>query len=196
MRVGQCGAHLLDKKTLDQAERIVDRVRRGGDRALLKAVRRYDGVDPATLAELRLEPTADPAQLPPGFEEALARAIAAVERYHRHQVHAGFTVDEEGVVLEERRRPLSRVGIYVPGGRAAYPSSVLMTVIPARLAGAREIVVATPPATWEANGRTCATPPEEIQSNRATAARDGNHCCASSHLIGVVCPLRFERMEA
>ncbi len=149
--LGRRGDVLLDPKVLERAGRIVDKVRRGGDRALVKAVRRHDGVKPSQVADLRLAAAADPAELPPGFEEAFGRAAAAVERYHRQQVHEGFTFDESGVVLEERRRPLRRVGIYVPGGRAAYPSSALMTVIPARLAGVAEIVVATPAATWEAS---------------------------------------------
>ncbi len=149
--LGQRGEAILDAKVLARAGRIVARVRRGGDKALLAAVRRFDGVAVGSAAELRLEPTAETGELPPGFEEALERAIGAIERYHRPQVHPGFTLEDGGVTLEERRRPLARVGIYIPGGRAAYPSSVLMTVIPARLAGVKEIVVATPPATWESS---------------------------------------------
>lgn len=143
------GGDLLDARTLEKAGRLVERVRRRGDRALVKAVRRFDGVQPSSLAELRLTPEVDPQKLPAGFAEAFRRARAAVERYHRHQAHEGFRLEEDGVVLEERRRPLRRVGVYVPGGRAAYPSSVLMTVVPARIAGVEEIVVATPPATWK-----------------------------------------------
>jgi len=145
------GEDLLDAEVLAQAGRIVDLVRRGGDRALVKTVRRYDGVRVSEIAELRLHPELAPEGLAPGLEEALGRAIAAVERYHRRQVRGGFQLDENGIMLEERVRPLRRVGIYVPGGRAAYPSSVLMTVIPARLAGVEEIVVATPPAAWSAS---------------------------------------------
>lgn len=147
-RLCRRGEDLLDAKVLARAGRIVEEVRRGGDRALMKAVRRYDGFRVREIGELRLEPELEPPGLAPGLEEALGRAIAAVERYHRCQVREGFELDRNGVALEERVRPLRRVGVYIPGGRAAYPSSVLMTVIPARLAGVREIVVATPPATW------------------------------------------------
>ena len=89
------------------------------------------------------------AELPAGFPEALERAIAAVERFHAPQARRGYRMaSDDGVELEERVLPLRRVGIYVPGGRASYPSTVVMTVVPARLAGVAEIVVATPPAAF------------------------------------------------
>jgi histidinol dehydrogenase len=88
-------------------------------------------------------------ELPAGFREALERSIAAVERFHAPQVRRGYRVaGDDGVELEERVVPLSRVGIYVPGGLASYPSTVVMTVVPARLAGVGEIVVATPAAAF------------------------------------------------
>jgi histidinol dehydrogenase len=89
--------------------------------------------------------------LPEGFEQALEVAIEAVEAYHRLQRHDGFREHRGGVTWEERRRPLARVGVYVPGGRAAYPSTAVMTVIPARVAGVKDIAVATPPAAWRRN---------------------------------------------
>ncbi|HYN21644.1 MAG TPA: histidinol dehydrogenase [Thermoanaerobaculia bacterium] len=150
------GEAILDEKTLRRASRIVQKVRRQGDRALLGFARKLDGVGVGSVAELALpsippEPV-DPGELPAGFAEALERAIAAVEHFHAPQVRAGYRLeDEDGTVLEERIRPLKRVGIYVPGGRAAYPSTVVMTVIPARLAGVQEIAVATPPGSYRAN---------------------------------------------
>jgi histidinol dehydrogenase len=150
-RLAGRGREVLDRKTVKAAGRIVERVRRGGDAALLAEVRRLDGYAAGSVAELAgpaLRPDgAASAELPDGFEEALGRAIESVERYHRGQVHAGFRLDEAGLAIEELRTPLDRVGIYVPGGRAAYPSTVVMTAVPARLAGVRELVVATPPAT-------------------------------------------------
>ncbi len=95
--------------------------------------------------------TPDPTLLPAGFVEALERAIAAVERYHAPQVRTGYRLEEEGVELEEKVTPLGRVGVYVPGGRASYPSTVVMTVVPARVAGVKEIAVATPPGSYQAN---------------------------------------------
>ena len=144
---------VLDERTVARAGKLVEKVRRRGDRALLAAVRSLDGLGARSVAELSLDdwqggPAAreDEAILPPGFADALDEAIAAVERFHRPQVHSGYRQEEDGVVLEERRTALARVGIYVPGGRASYPSTVVMTAVPARLAGVREIVVATPPA--------------------------------------------------
>jgi histidinol dehydrogenase len=167
-------AAVLDARTMRQAAKIVEQVRAGGDRALLHLARRLDGAPARTMAELRLRvepagrarPPRQPRQesgadlppphgtgaggdLPAGFPEALERAIAAVERFHAPQARRGYRMaSDDGVELEERVLPLRRVGIYVPGGRASYPSTVVMTVVPARLAGVAEIVVATPPAAF------------------------------------------------
>ncbi len=157
-RLRRRGEGLLDPRFLGRARRLVEAVRSGGDRALLKAVRRHDGAEVREIGALRLAAgeAAAADELPPGFESALERAIAAVERYHREQLHPGYRVAEEGpatgdIELVERRSPLRRVGVYVPGGRASYPSTAVMTVVPARLAGVEEIVVATPLAGWERN---------------------------------------------
>ncbi|MEE8525089.1 MAG: histidinol dehydrogenase [Thermoanaerobaculia bacterium] len=151
-RLRRRGDGLLDERVLKRTRKIVKAVREGGDSALLAAVRQYDGVACEAISELRLssEATADE-PLPDGFEGALERAITAVERYHREQIHGGCRIEENGVELVERRRPLRRVAVYVPGGRAAYPSTAVMTVIPARLAGVEEIAVATPPGSWQRN---------------------------------------------
>lgn len=145
------GGLVLDAKVLRRAERIVGDVRRGGDKALLGKVRELDGLGADSVAGLALAPPpedAGRAVLPGGFQEALERAIAAVERFHAPQVRSGYRVEEDGVELEERVTPLSRIAVYVPGGRASYPSTVVMTVVPARLAGVKEIVVATPPGSY------------------------------------------------
>ncbi|MBV8203267.1 MAG: histidinol dehydrogenase, partial [Acidobacteria bacterium] len=147
-------AAVLDPRTLRQAAKIVEQVRDGGDRALVRLARRLDGAAARTAGDLRL--TVDPVgagpadpELPAGFPEALERAIAAVERFHAPQARRGYRLaSDDGVELEERVLPLGRVGIYVPGGRASYPSTAVMTVIPARLAGVAEIVVATPAAAF------------------------------------------------
>jgi len=145
------GALVLDAKTEKEARKIVREVRRGGDRALVELGRRLDGFEASSAGELALYPPpgeSDRALLPPGFAEALERAIAAVERFARPQVRGGYAIREEGVELEEVIAPLARVGIYVPGGRASYPSTAVMTVVPARLAGVREIAVATPAVSY------------------------------------------------
>lgn len=148
------GEALLDNRSLAQAGKIVAQVRRQGDRGLLRCVERYDGVRVREVAQLRCHPGRDGLDrsvLSAGFEAALERAIPAIERYHQHQVRPGFVLIEHGVELEALRQPLRRVGIYVPGGRASSPSTVLMTVIPARLAGVEQIVVVTPRPAWEAS---------------------------------------------
>ncbi|HEX3128603.1 MAG TPA: histidinol dehydrogenase [Thermoanaerobaculia bacterium] len=150
------GEGILDERTMRKASAIVTRVRRKGDRALLDFARKLDGAGASSVSELRLNIPAGSGALPGGFAEALERAIAAVERFHAPQVRTGYCLqsgldDEDGVMLEERIQPLRRVGVYVPGGRAAYPSTVVMTVIPARLAGVREIAVATPPGSYRSN---------------------------------------------
>jgi histidinol dehydrogenase len=150
-RLVRRGEGVLDEKTLRRASKIVGTVRRKGDRALLDYARKLDGAAAAAVAGLALQGEVSPADLPAGFAEALERAILAVERFHAPQVRTGYRLDEDGAVLEERIQPLRRVGIYVPGGRAAYPSTVVMTVVPARLAGVREIAVATPPGSYRSN---------------------------------------------
>ena len=146
------GEGVLDEKTMRKASAIVTRVRRKGDRALLDFARKLDRAEAASVADLRLNEPVDSGDLPGGFAEAMERAIAAVERFHAPQVRTGYRLDDEdGVVLDERIQPLRRVGVYIPGGRAVYPSTVVMTVVPAKLAGVREIAVATPPGSYLSN---------------------------------------------
>lgn len=168
------GGAVLDPRLMRRAARLVEEVRRGGDRALLALARRLDGARARSARGLvlmrraggehadavaaehagaaaaeRADAAAAERELPPGFAAALERAIAAVERFHAPQVRQGYRLEPEpGIELEERVQPLARVGIYVPGGRASYPSTVAMTVVPARLAGVAEIVVATPAAAF------------------------------------------------
>ena len=154
-RLVRRGETVLNAKTLSRTEKIVRDVRKNGDRALLDHARRLDGAEAESVAGLALAPlpgdAADGADLPAGFVEALERAIVAVERFHAPQARTGYRLEEEGVELEERVTPLRRVGLYIPGGRASYPSTAVMTVVPARVAGVQEIAVATPPASYRSN---------------------------------------------
>jgi histidinol dehydrogenase len=150
-RLRSRGRSTIDRKTMRRARSIVDDVRRKGDRALLAYVKELDGVAADRAAALRqpLATTEDLRdRLPPAFAASLERAIAAVDAFHAPQVRHGYEQEKGGVWVEERRSPLRRVGVYIPGGRFPYPSTVLMTVIPARLAGVEEIVVATPPKAF------------------------------------------------
>lgn len=145
---------VLDAKVEKAVRRIVTGIRKGGDAALLEAARTYDGFAAAGFADLRLAPLTEERGWPnitPEIRAAVELAIANVERFHRAQLAAGgdgFVVDSPGMTLAEIVRPLDRVGLYVPGGRASYPSTAIMTVVPARVAGVREIAVATPARTY------------------------------------------------
>lgn len=144
---------VLDPKTLRRARRLVKAVRKKGDAALLEAARRLDGAKAESVAGLALAPLPEDegwSNLPRGFTEALQRAWEAVTAFHERQIVFGYSMEIDGAKLEERRTPLRRVGVYVPGGRASYPSTVLMTVVPARLAGVEDIVVVTPPRSYAA----------------------------------------------
>jgi len=127
---------------------IVDDVRVRGDAALLEYTRRFDGFDVEQMAEIAIDAAAMRAaydSISAKMRAALETAASRIRDFHLHQRDPGFTFrDETGAELGQRVTPLDRVGIYVPGGKAAYPSSVLMNAIPARVAGVGEIVMATP----------------------------------------------------
>jgi len=130
------------------ARDIVADVRARGDAALLDYTRRFDRLACASVAELEIgaaELAACARQLPAAERAALEDAAARIRAFHEAQRTPGFEiVDALGNRLGNRVAALDRVGVYVPGGQAAYPSTVLMTVIPARVAGVREIVVTVP----------------------------------------------------
>jgi histidinol dehydrogenase len=137
---------------LRAARRILGAVRKDGDRALVRLTERLDGVKlrklRVTPAEIRaLAERADPAVV-----AALGRMAERIEGFHRRQLSNGFRLTlADGSRLEERVSPLASAGLYVPGGRGAYPSSVLMGAIPARVAGVKRLVIVTPPRTLERN---------------------------------------------
>jgi histidinol dehydrogenase len=130
-------------------DEILAAVRSRGDQALLDYTARLDGFRasaPAALVISAAEMEAAERALPAGARAALAYAAERIERYHAAAVPKSWRLtDEHGSVLGQEVRPLDRVGLYIPGGRAAYPSTVLMTAVPARAAGVREIVLVTPP---------------------------------------------------
>jgi histidinol dehydrogenase len=137
----------LDAEILGVAARIIDEVRSRGDDAL----REYtSSLDKAEIGEFRVTPAeieAALASVEPEFLDAIASAAGAIAEFHQRQVtQSWFTAQEGGIVLGQRVTPISRVGIYVPGGRACYPSSVLMNAIPAQVAGVDEIAMVVPPA--------------------------------------------------
>jgi histidinol dehydrogenase len=126
---------------------IIDAVRRRGDRALVELTRKFDGVT-ITAKALRVsavELAAAYDALPHEDRRALELAARRITEFHRRTLEKSFSYrDRYGMRLGQMVRPLERVGIYVPGGMGAYPSSVLMNAIPARVAGVREIVMVSP----------------------------------------------------
>jgi len=130
----------------ERVRKIIGRVRSQGDAALLEMARNFDGV---ALESLEVPPSAwEQAlhQLDPRLRENLEEAAENIGAFHRAQIPEEVRIQiRPGVTLGRRATPLERVGVYAPGGRAAYPSSVLMGVVPARVAGVSRIVVCSPP---------------------------------------------------
>jgi histidinol dehydrogenase len=126
--------------------KILERVREGGDEELLACVRRYDGAKVEKLEVTREEWDRAVDAVDPADRAALGKAAMRVREFHRKRIPSSWEVREEGGgVFGHRVRALERVGIYVPGGKAVYPSSVIMNAIPASVVEVPEIVMATPP---------------------------------------------------
>ncbi len=130
---------------LEAVRAIIAEVRERGDDALRELTERFDGVSPASLTVPPDEIDEAAARTPAEVREALAAAAASVDAYHRHQLLADVVHKRGGVTVTERHLPVRRAGCYVPGGRAAYPSTLLMTTVPAKVAGVDEIAVCVPP---------------------------------------------------
>ncbi|MBW8839880.1 MAG: histidinol dehydrogenase, partial [Gemmatimonadetes bacterium] len=137
-----------DPETREMVAGILEAVLDRGDEAVREFGRRFDGVD--------LEPSKwelDPAdwqgaldRIAPALRQALAIAVDRVREYHEHQRESGFHLSTpDGSVVGMKVTPLDRAGLYVPGGKASYPSSVVMNAVPALVAGVREIVAVVPP---------------------------------------------------
>jgi len=124
---------------------VIRDVREGKDRAVLEYCRRFDKVELSSLEVTQEEIAEAKAQVTPEFLEILQKAAANIRAYHQMQVCEGFEMEQDGIILGQKVTPIENVGIYVPGGTAAYPSTVLMDSIPAKIAGCRQIVMVTPP---------------------------------------------------
>lgn len=125
---------------------IIDAVIKKGDQALIDFTEKFDGVkiNNLRISEMELEDVN--LKEDKGFLQAIKRAKTNIKKYHEKQRRESwFTTEEDGTLLGQKVAPIERVGVYVPGGTAAYPSSVLMNVIPAQVAGVEEIVLVSPP---------------------------------------------------
>ena len=137
----------VDRKVTAAVTAILDNVRQNGDRAVENYTLQFDGHLPEHLLIERPEMEAALDQCDSKFVYALYQAAANIRDFHERQKRQSFlNTLNNGVILGQRVRGLKRVGLYVPGGTAAYPSSVLMNAIPAKIAGVEELIMVTPPA--------------------------------------------------
>src|SRR4029078_7372050 len=144
----------FDSDLLEVVSRIIDNVRRYGDEALIEYAARFGGVElrPSELRVSRDVLNQSAHAVPAEVLSALRESIKNVKTFHERQREDSWTIsDQDGSRLGQRITPIESVGLYVPGGTAAYPSSVVMNVVPAKVAGVPRIVVATPPLTVQNN---------------------------------------------
>ena len=144
-----------DAQVQGTVDAIIRDLRARGDAALLDYTRRFDRWEPASAADLEI-PTARLAQaweaIPAAQQSALETAAGRIRAYAEHQALSGWSyVEADGTLLGQKVTPLDRVGLYVPGGKAAYPSSVLMNAIPAKVAGVAELIMVVPTPAGELN---------------------------------------------
>lgn len=137
----------VDKAVTAAVSEILEKVKKNGDKAVCEYTVKFDGKAPDKAEISKEEIDAAVEQCDKFFLESLKKAALNIKDFHaRQKQQSWLTTKENGVILGQRVRGLSRVGIYVPGGTAAYPSSVLMNAIPAKIAGVGEIIMVTPPA--------------------------------------------------
>jgi histidinol dehydrogenase len=138
---------------LDRVEQdvraIIREVAEKGDVGLRSLIEKFEQRSVNALKIDKAEQTKRSAACPEGIREKLKTAADRIRRYHTRQIDNGFRYEEDGIELGQRVRPLKSVGVYAPGGKARYPSSVLMAAIPAAVAGVKRIVLSTPNPTAE-----------------------------------------------
>jgi histidinol dehydrogenase len=161
---------------------ILARVRQEGDQAVLDYTRRFDGIERSSLAELEL-PQERLHQalrnLPQAEREALTFAAERIRAYaERQKLSSWQYLDEFGNLLGQKITPLDRVGVYVPGGKAAYPSSVLMNAVPAKVAGVPELIMTVPTPAGEVN--------ELVLAAAAVAGVDRVFCIGGAQAIAAL----------
>ncbi len=130
----------------DVVSEIIADVRKNGDDALYAYARKFDHADLTALEVSKEEMDAAVSQVEPEFLEVLKEAAENIRAFHSQQVRSSFILNNKtGVVMGQKIMPIEKVGLYVPGGTAAYPSTVLMDAIPAKIAGCKQLVMVTPP---------------------------------------------------
>ncbi len=126
---------------------IIENVKTNGDKALFEYCEKLDNAKLEALEVTDEELQDAMNQVEPEFIEVLKKAASNIRKFHEKQVRNGFIInDEDGIVMGQKVIPVDRAGLYVPGGTAAYPSTVLMNAIPAKIAGCKQVVITTPPS--------------------------------------------------
>ena len=145
--VGELRRHggFRSENVRDTARRIVEDVRARGDEALMEYTERFDGVRPEPLRIPRQEIDRARGALSPELEESFGIAIENARAFHEREMDHSWEQSRGGATTGQRVRPIRRVGLYVPGGHGAYPSTLVSSAVPAQVAGVEEIRVATPP---------------------------------------------------
>ncbi|MCL1831014.1 MAG: histidinol dehydrogenase [Oscillospiraceae bacterium] len=124
---------------------ILTDVKNRGDKALAEYTERFDGYKPESFELSKEEINAALGRVDEDILDIMREAVENIERFHTQQLKKGYTIEKDGVVMGQRITPIENVGIYIPGGTASYPSTLLMNVIPAKIAGVKNICIATPP---------------------------------------------------
>lgn len=143
------------KGVVGTVEKIIDEIIKNGDEAILSHIERFDKWSPKNQKDLFIDVSDMKIaydQLDPKLKESLHLAYSRIEKYHQKQLPKSWLdYEENGTILGQKVTPVDRAGLYIPGGKAAYPSSLLMNAIPALVAGVKEIVVCTPTPNNEPN---------------------------------------------
>jgi histidinol dehydrogenase len=161
---------------LAAVQEILADVRARGDDAVRDLTERFDGV---RLADFRVEVAGAAERIPAVLRDALETAHGNIRAYHETQLAPEVTHERDGIVVRDLRRPVDRAGLYVPGGRATYPSTVLMTAVPARVAGVPELVLCVPP-------RKDGTVPDEVLAAAAIAGVDELYAIGGAQAIAAM----------
>lgn len=169
-----------DPKIVEIVTSIINGVKEGGDAAVREYTSRFDGSVPKKIVIEKDELQHYVDIVEDDFINAVTRAKENIQRFHQRQAQQSwFTTEENGVIMGQRIRGLNKVGIYVPGGTAAYPSSVLMNAVPAKIAGVKEIIMTTPPGA-EGN------PNPYIMAAAAIAGVDRVFLCGGAQAIAAL----------
>lgn len=169
-----------DSKIVEIVTSILKGVKEGGDEAVREYTSRFDGSVPKKIVIEKDELQSYLDVVDEEFIGAITRAKENIYRFHQKQAQQSWlTTEENGVIMGQRIRGLNKVGIYVPGGTAAYPSSVLMNAVPAKIAGVKEIVMVTPPGS-EGN------PNPYIMAAAAIAGVDRVFLCGGAQAVAAL----------